>query len=203
MQQTQNRALFWVPTRLMDSLPIVGLLLMIPNLALAHVGMHDGHGFSTGAGHPLNGLDHVLAMVTVGIWAALSGRRAVWAMPASFLVAMLAGGVLAAAGIAFPLAEPTILASIIVLGFAAAVAWRPPLMLALAGMTAFGLAHGYAHGVEGSADIGFVAGFLVSTAALHLLGLAVGFGLIKIEQTRAARAIGGAAALVGLGLAFG
>ena len=203
MTPTQSRAVPSLPYRLTLALPMAGLILMIPKLAFAHVGLHDGQGFGAGFGHPVGGADHVLAMVTVGLWAALSGGRAAWAMPAMFLAAMLVGGVLGAEGVPLPGVEPMILASIIGLGAAAGLAWRPPLAIALAGIAVFGLAHGYAHGAEGSAEFGYAAGFLLSTALLHLVGLAAGFGLIRAGQSAAARAAGGGAAVAGLVLAFG
>jgi urease accessory protein len=202
MIRTKCSVLSRQPLRLMMALPLAGLLLMIPKLASAHVGFHDGSGFGAGLGHPVGGADHVLAMVMVGIWAALSGGRAVWAMPATFLSAMLMGGGLGLAGVPLPGVEPVILASIIILGAAAGLAWRPPLLLALAGVAVFGIAHGHAHGAEGSAEFGYAAGFMLSTALLHLVGLALGFGLIRAGQGVAARAVGGGAAVAGLVLAL-
>ena len=185
------------------SLPLVGLILMIPKLAFAHVGLHDGVGFGAGVGHPLGGADHVLAMVTVGIWAALTGGRAVWAMPGTFLAAMLVGGILGAARVPTLGVEPMILASIICLGAAAGLAWRPPLAVALAGIAFFGLAHGNAHGAEGSAAYGYAAGFLLSTALLHVVGLVTGLCLVWAGKVSAARMVGGAAGVAGLVVAFG
>lgn len=206
MTITDSRILPRFSPRLILALPLAGLMLMIPKLALAHVGLHDGlhdgHGFAAGIGHPVGGADHVLAMVAVGIWAALGGGRAVWAMPAAFLAAMLFGGVLGAEGVPLPGVEPLILASIIALG-AAGLAWRPPLMLALVGIAICAVAHGYAHGAEGSAELPFAVGFLIATAALHLVGLAAGYALIKAGQSMAARAAGGGVAMAGLVLAFG
>lgn len=210
MTNTDSRILPRFSPRLILALPLAGLMLMIPKLALAHVclhvglhdGPHDGHGFAAGIGHPVGGADHVLAMVAVGIWAALGGGRAVWAMPAAFLAAMLFGGVLGAEGVPLPGVEPLILASIIALGAAAGLAWRPPLMLALVGIAICAVAHGYAHGAEGSAELPFAVGFLIATAALHLVGLAAGYALIKAGQSMAARAAGGGVAMAGLVLAF-
>lgn len=203
MTRNDSRTLPRFSSSLIMALPLAGLMLMIPKLALAHVGLHDGQGFAAGIGHPIGGADHVLAMVTVGIWAALTGGRAVWAMPAAFLAAMLFGGVLGAQDVPLPGVEPMILASIIVLGAAAGLAWRPPLMLALAGIAVFGVAHGYAHGVEGSAQLPFAVGFLIATAALHAVGLAAGYVMLGTAQGMAARAAAGGAAVVGLVLAFG
>jgi urease accessory protein len=175
-------------------------LTLLAGLAQAHVGAHEA-GFAAGVGHPVGGADHVLAMVAVGFWAALTGGRALWVMPLAFVGAMLAGGALGAYGVAVPGVEPMILASVIVLGGAVALAVRMPLGLALAGIAVFGAAHGLAHGAEGpeAGLAGYAAGFLMATAALHGVGLALGLGV---------RRMAGAARLLGLltagaGVAFG
>jgi urease accessory protein len=175
--------------------------LLIPSVALAHPGGHAG--FLAGIAHPFSGADHVLAMVAVGLWAAMIGGRAIWAMPLTFIAAMVAGGVLGAAGIGFPAVEPMILASIVLLGVAAGLALRLPLPLALTGIALFGLAHGHAHGAEaGSADLWhYGAGFVAATLVLHLLGLGLGQGLIRAGQRRAAQGLGLAVAAAGVALA--
>ncbi|GHC61366.1 HupE/UreJ family protein [Neogemmobacter tilapiae] len=184
---------------------LILLAMLLPTTALAHGGHVEGSAFMAGLGHPVGGLDHVLAMVAVGLWAAVTGGRAIWAMPVAFVLAMLAGGALGMAGLPMPGVEPMIVASIVLLGVAAALAFEPPLVLALAGIAVFGVAHGHAHGAEGpGAGMGLYAlGFALSTAGLHLAGLAAGFGLVKIEQRMLARAAGGAVGLGGMALAMG
>ena len=189
-------------TGLFFCLPVLALLLLIPGIALAHVGSHEA-GFIAGAGHPISGLDHVLAMVAVGLWAAKTGGRALWAMPLTFVAAMLAGGAIGAAGIPVPGVEPAILASIVVLGAAVALALRPPLAVALTLVAVFAAAHGVAHGAEGpeAGLLPYAAGFALVTAGLHGLGLALGFVLRRWSV--ATRVLGvltaGAGAMLALG----
>lgn len=149
-------------------------LIVSPSVALAHPG--HGAGFLAGLDHPFGGADHMLAMFAVGLWAAAAGGRALWAMPLTFLSAMVAGGAIGSAGYALPGAEPAILASIMLLGVAAALVTRPPLLPALAMVAVFGLAHGNAHGLEAPATgfAGFAVGFFVATAVLHGIGMAAG-----------------------------
>lgn len=173
-------------------------LILVPTLALAHPG-HDQGTFAAGALHPVGGADHILAMVAVGLLAAQMGGRAIWAAPLSFVGAMVLGGLLGAAGLPFPAVEPMILASIIVLGAITATALRLPLGAVLPMIAVFGAAHGWAHGAEGP-DSGlalYAAGFALATAALHVVGLALGraFGGLAL------RGMGATAAVAGLALA--
>jgi urease accessory protein len=142
--------------------------------ALAHPG-HFERGFSAGLLHPLTGLDHLLAMVMVGVWAGVAFRRHWWICPASFLAFMTAGFAYGAAGGALPFAELLIVASLVVLGLVLAFGLLPPLGIAAPMVALFAVGHGFAHGTEmpsGNAG-GFLAGFLVTTAALHAAGLAI------------------------------
>jgi len=183
----------------MKKLPLL-TALMLPTAALAHTGQGAGS-LAAGMMHPIGGLDHVLAMVAVGLWAAQAGGRAVWAAPLAFVGAMLAGGAMGMAGIGFPAVEPMILASIVVLGAVVALAARVPLIPALAVIALFGLAHGHAHGAEGPATgmAAYGLGFALATAALHGAGLALGFGLSRLAF--AVRMLGLGAAGAGLVLA--
>lgn len=183
----------------MRILPLALMILLVPSLALAHPG-HDSGTFLAGAGHPLGGLDHVLAMIAVGLLAAQAGGRALWALPVTFVGAMLAGGMLGFAGVALPAVEPAILASIIVLGALVALAARLPLTALVPMVALFGLAHGWAHGAEGPAEglALYALGFALATAALHGAGIALGRTLSGL----ALRGLGGAAALGGLALAL-
>lgn len=166
--------------------------------ALAHPG-HEADSLFAGLGHPITGVDHLLAMVAVGVLASLRGGGAQWAWPAGFLAAMLAGfglgQVMPGGGV-----EPAILASVIVLGGLLAANTRLPAAVGLLLITGFGLAHGYAHGMEAPAGgAAFPAGFLLSTAALHAVGLLIGQGLR--ERPGFARLIGVATAAGGFALA--
>lgn len=183
----------------MRILPLALMLLIAPTMALAHP-LHDAGTFLAGLHHPVGGLDHVLAMVAVGLWAAQLGGRALWATPATFVGAMILGGTAGALGLPFPAVEPMILASIVLLGVAVALAVRLPLAAALPVIAVFGAAHGWAHGAEGPATglALYAAGFALATAALHGLGIAAGRGLSAL----ALRGLGGAAAVAGLALAL-
>ncbi|MTH64953.1 HupE/UreJ family protein [Paracoccus shanxieyensis] len=171
--------------------------LLFPTAALAHPG-HHSHGapFNEGWMHPLGGADHVLAMVAVGLWAATaSDKRGLWALPLTFVVAMVAGGAMGAAGIHLPGVEPVILASGIILGLAVALALRPSLGFALPVVALFGIMHGHAHGAEGPAQglLAYGAGFVLATSALHLAGIGLG-------RLGMARVLGGLTAAAGVAL---
>jgi urease accessory protein len=151
---------------------------LAPLPALAHPG-HEGmaFGFAAGLAHPLGGLDHLTAMLAIGVLAGTSpqGRNA-FALPAAFLGSMLAGGALGMAGVALPAVEAGVLATAIVLGTLVAAAARLPLGLAFVLAAVAGLLHGHAHGMElaeGAGAMPYVAGFLATTAALHGAGLAL------------------------------
>jgi urease accessory protein len=150
------------------------MLLALP--AFAHPGHGAESGFMSGALHPLFGIDHLLAMVAVGIWAVQLGSRAMWMVPVSFCAAMTAGAALGYAGIALPLVEPVIAMSVLILGLlvVSAAALRP-----LHGATliaVFALFHGAAHSAEsgaGIAPLAFMAGVVLTTVALHFSGAAI------------------------------
>lgn len=175
--------------------------LLLPGAALAHTGV-GAHGapFVSGLLHPLLGPDHLLTMVVVGIFAAMTGGRARWAYPVSFVATMIVGGFLGFAGSELPVVEPTILASAIVLGLAIAFALRPPLALACAVIAIFGAAHGYAHGLEGPAlgGLRYAAGFVIATSALHGAGLGLGFAAGALGRPAPVRALGALTAVAGL-----
>ena len=154
-----------------------------------------------GAAHPLLGLDHVLAMLAVGVWAALIGGRALWSVPSGFVAAMVAGFIMARAGLSLPALEPVIAASGLVLGLAAALAWRAPGPVAVALAAFFGLFHGAAHGGElGEATAaGFAMGFFVVTAALHAGGAVLAIFAARTHPL-APRIIGVASVALGLSL---
>jgi urease accessory protein len=178
-----------------------------PAAALAHPG-HDGagglvHGFV----HPVTGIDHVLAMIAVGVLAALYGGRALWLVPMSFLFAMAAAGAIGMAGIPVQIVEAGIGLSIVVLGLMIAFQIKPPTLVAMVVVGFFALFHGYAHGSEmpnGPAGLSFAAGFLIATALL--LSAGEGLGLLLQRRTLSRRLIqasGGAMALVGIAVLAG
>lgn len=182
----------------------LGTMALLPQMALAHPGHHEGSAFLSGVMHPMGGADHVLAMVAVGLWAAVTGGRALWALPLGFVGAMLAGGGLGALGLALPGVEPMILASIVLIGVLAALAWRAPLLVGVGIVAAFGLFHGHAHGTEGPSSglLIYTAGFGLATMALHAAGLGLGLALNALSARGATRALGAGTALAGLAMAF-
>jgi urease accessory protein len=180
----------------MRALPLSLMILLIPSLALAHPGQGEVSGFVSGLAHPLLGPDHLLAMLAVGLWAALAGGRALLGYPAAFVLAMLAGGMAGAGGPALPVIEPVILASIMVIGAAAALALRVSLWAAIPALALFGLVHGLAHGVEGPGGADYALGFVIATGALHGVGI-----LLARMGLNAGRVLGAGVAVAGVALA--
>jgi urease accessory protein len=142
-------------------------------------GHGDAAGFTHGFMHPLGGLDHVLAMVAVGLYAALLGGRALWLVPATFVTVMALGGAAGLAGYALPYAELGIALSVVVLGVAVALRVSLPTLAATALVGVFAVFHGHAHGAEMPQYLSgyeYAAGFLAATALLHGAGIAAGHG---------------------------
>lgn len=169
--------------------------------AAAHTFGAEGAGFVAGFGHPLLGIDHLLAMVAVGLWAAQLGGRALWQVPAAFVVALAGGAVLALAGIGLPAVEPGIMASVLVLGLLIAFAVRLPAGAAVALVALFALAHGHAHGAEmpQAANAALYAlGFVLATVLLHATGATLGWATARVLLPSLARLAGAAVATVGL-----
>ena len=185
---------------------ILTIALLAPTAALAHPGHGETASFAAGLQHPLSGLDHITAMLAVGLLAALKGGRALWLWPLSFIGVMIAGGVLGMAQVALPLVEPAILASVVVLGLLVALAIDLPTWLGALVIGIFALFHGHAHGMEaqGGFDGGlsYMAGFAAATAALHLAGIGAALGLRSASLQPVVRVAGAACALVGVGLAL-
>jgi urease accessory protein len=169
----------------------VAASLFVPIAAAHHLGAH-GAGFVSGVAHPLAGLDHVLAMIAVGLWSAQLGRRAYWSVPLAFVGMMVVGTVFAMAGLALPAVESGIAASVLILGLVIAFSVRlsTPLGMVLVGV--FALFHGHAHGTElpqaASAAL-YGLGMLLATIGLHATGLGAG---ILFQRTAVLLRIGGA-----------
>jgi urease accessory protein len=179
--------------------------LLVPSAAWAHTSLAHVNGFASGFAHPLSGVDHVLAMVAVGLLAVRLGGRAVWLVPAAFIGMMTLGGVLGMSGAALPYVEMAIAASVVVLGLA--IALNVPLSGAAAAVLVgfFALFHGHAHGAEmsaGSAGVSYAVGFVLATAVLHLAGLGLGAALGR-SAPRIIGASGAAMAAAGVGLIAG
>ena len=178
------------------------LLAASASPAFAHLDPLEHGSFAAGFTHPLFGADHVLAMVAVGLWAAMLGGRALWAVPAAFVGVMAAGFLLALGGVELPFVEPFILASIIVIGLMVALALPVPVIIGAVVVGFFALFHGHAHGEEmGAATMAaYGAGFLISTAVLHATGIAIGLGLgraLQAGQGRMVTRAAGALTVVG------
>ncbi|HEU01865.1 hypothetical protein LCGC14_0287720 [marine sediment metagenome] len=173
--------------------------------AFAHINPAEHGSLLTGFVHPLLGWDHVLVMIAVGIWAAMIGGRALWAVPLAFVTVMSAGFALAVAGIALPFVEPVVLASVVALGLLIAMAVKLPVPLAATIVGAFALFHGAAHGAElgASGAAVFGLGFAMATALLHGGGLLLGNALVRTANPILLRAIGALSAGAGLYLMAG
>lgn len=171
--------------------------------ALAHVGMGDHGGLANGFLHPIGGLDHILAMVAVGVLAAQLGGRALWLVPLSFVAMMVVGGFLGFGGIGVPFVEIGIAASVFVFGALVALNAKLPVALASALVGGLAIFHGYAHGAElpsGSAPQDFALGFVLATALLHAAGIGLGISLAQIATVPRAwltRFAGAATAIAG------
>ena len=176
-------------------------LLVTAAGAQAHIIPGDVRGFGSGFGHPLSGLDHILAMFAVGLWAAQLGGRARWLVPASFVGVMALGGALAMAGLRVPFTETGILLSVLVLGLLVAVAARFPLVGSMAIVGLFAFFHGHSHGTEMPANaVGYAygAGFALATALLHAGGIGIGTLAQQSAKQPVIRFAGAAIAVAGI-----
>jgi urease accessory protein len=152
------------------------LLLLLATPAWAHVQKGQAAGFVTGLEHPISGLDHVLAMISVGLWGAQLGPPAVWLLPVTFPMAMAFGGFLGLVGIPLPGQEVGIALSAVLLGLMVAREARPPLWLAAVLVGCFAVFHGHAHGTElppGQSGLLYSIGFVIATGCLHGVGIAI------------------------------
>jgi urease accessory protein len=187
----------------------LALVVAASTPAFAHLNPAEHGSFAAGFSHPLFGLDHILAMVGVGLWASVLGGRALWLVPTAFVVTMMIGFGAAMTNIGLPFVEPVIAASVVVLGLLALVALQAPTRIAIAMVGFFALFHGYAHGGElGEAGAWpFMAGFALATALLHSVGVSNGLAAGRLAGGDAGRmvvrAAGGLTALCGLWIAAG
>jgi urease accessory protein len=188
------------------SIAVAALAALAPQAAYAHTGVGDASGFAHGFTHPIGGIDHVLAMVTVGLFAAHLGGRALWLVPASFVTMMAAGGALGFYGVNLPFVEVGIALSVIVLGAVVALQASLPLAAAIGLVGLFAIFHGHAHGAEMPMDVsaaGYGAGFLIATALLHATGIGIGLSIGKLaygSARRVSQLAGTAIAIAGLAL---
>lgn len=152
-------------------------VFLVPVAAWAHPGHGPGSGFVSGLVHPISGLDHILAMIAVGLWAAQLGGRALFFLPLSFVAALGLGSFLGFSGTPLLAVPPMILASVFLLGFFLCLSWRPRLRVGMIWVAVFGLVHGHAHGTEvpvSASGLVYGLGFVLASLALHGLGLGAG-----------------------------
>lgn len=171
---------------------------LLPYPAIAHIIQGSQGGFGSGFAHPLTGPDHFLAMFAVGLWGAQMGGRPVWTLPVTFPLIMVIGGIIGMAGLPLPAIELSIALSIMALGLAIALAWRPAEWVALILIAYFALCHGYAHGVElprSTDPADYAIGFVLATGMIHLFGIGVGLALNKPVSGWLSRALG---AIIGI-----
>jgi urease accessory protein len=157
---------------------VLCLLLLSSRSAFAHILEGDAAGgFISGFMHPISGWDHILAMVSVGLWGAQLGAPAIWLLPVTFPMVMAFGGMLGLMGVPLPGTEVGIALSAIGLGAVVATEARPPLWAAAVLVGFFAIFHGHAHGTELPPDengVLYSVGFVVATGLLHLTGIAIG-----------------------------
>jgi urease accessory protein len=190
---------------------VMFVLLAATVPAYAHVAPSHSISFMAGFSHPFFGIDHIVAMVAVGLWAAAIGGRALWIVPASFCGAMTLGYFLSLGGLSLPYVEPVILASVVVLGLFIATMVKLPTAVVAVVVGLFAIFHGFAHGGE----VGFAAalpfgfGFAIATTLLHAAGIGAGFFLgsgMVLDESRGrvlVRALGSITAAIGVALVFG
>lgn len=196
LRSRSSRLTFWTSAVLLASaLPVA-----------AHPGHGPMSGFAAGIQHPLSGIDHLLAMIAVGLWAGLCGGRREWLWPATFVSSMVAGGAIGMSAVMTIPVEPAILASVMVLGLATALSLRAPTVLGGMLIAVFGIAHGYAHGTEMPHTVhglDFAAGFTLTTAILHMMGVMAAASLRRLRLDVVTRFAGVSIAITGIGLILG
>lgn len=186
-----------------------GLLAMLLTLAsapaFAHTGAGPVDGFIHGLLHPLTGLDHLLAMVAVGLWAGLVGGKARIAYPAAFVGTMALAGAWGMTGGTLPGVEVGIAFSVIILGAAVALKASPPLVAGTLACAILAIFHGFAHGAElpeNASGLAYAVGFMLATAALHIIGIVLA-GALAVRAPLFARVAGGGLVLAGVALLAG
>ncbi|MAF15945.1 MAG: urease accessory protein UreJ [Marinomonas sp.] len=189
----------------MSKAATVAALTVGSTVAMAHTGHEHTSSFMSGFLHPMGGLDHLLAMVAVGLWAASMGGRALWAVPMAFVAMMLLGGGAAMAGLEVPFVEQGILLSVMVLGALVLGAKRLPVAACAAIAGGFAVFHGVAHGMEmpaNGAAAQYALGFAVATTALHLVGVGFGQLMARLGTPLVTRISGSVIAVLGMVLAI-
>jgi urease accessory protein len=190
-------------------LTIAGALVATEGAAYAHTGLGDAHGFAHGFSHPMGGLDHILAMVAVGLFAAHLGGRTLVLVPAAFMTMMAIGGALGMAGVALPMVDAVIGLSVVTLGLVICLDVDMATTAAMALVGFFALFHGHAHGAEmpqTASGLEYAAGFILATATLHAVGAGLGLLVARLGERRGRRVLqtaGGAMAAAGVAILSG
>jgi urease accessory protein len=199
----QVRRVAWIPA--CGGMTLALGVSALSSAALAHTGLEHAFSFASGFKHPFTGLDHLLAMVGVGLWAGLNGGRALWLWPVAFVGVMVLGGLLGISGIAVPLVEAGILTSVVVLGLLVLTAVKLPAAAGAILVAAFALLHGHAHGAELPGEAAaptYAAGFAIATAILHAVGISVARMASTANGRLAVRGAGALVAAAGVALAI-
>lgn len=188
--------------------PLIALvtLTLISSNSFAHTEAGVAGGLISGFLHPIFGLDHLVAMVAVGLWGAQLKQPAIWLLPITFPVLMAVGGVLGVAGVALPAVEIGIAVSALILGLVVAFSVKAPLWVAALIVGFFAIFHGHAHGTElpGAANpLAYGVGFVVSTGLLHLAGILLGLITKWPNGARTIQAMGGLIAALGAYFSLG
>jgi len=184
-------------------------VVAVPSAAFAHTGHADTAGFLHGFMHPIGGIDHILAMVAVGVFAFVLGGRALILVPLSFIGMMAVGFLIGGAGVDLPFVELGIALSSVVIGAVAASGRSMPVAAAMSLVGLFAIFHGHAHGAEMPADtsgLDYALGFVAATALLHAAGIGAAIGVARIAGKYGrplAQLAGGAFALGGIGVLAG
>jgi urease accessory protein len=180
---------------------LLGLITLLPIVAQAHPGHGPANSFASGLNHPFHGLDHILAMVAVGLWAVQLGGRSLWAVPVTFVSLMTVGGALGMMGVHVPMVETGIMVSVLVMGLLITTAARLPLAASMGLVGLFAIFHGFAHGTEiplAASGFSYGFGFVLATAMLHACGIALGMFARKSFAAPAIRFAGAAITICGL-----
>ena len=187
--------------RLQSAHTLAAAWLLTSTPAAAHTGTGLAGGFVSGLTHPLTGFDHLLAMVSVGLWGAFLGRPLIYALPVVFPVVMVLGAALGMFGVRLPMVEIGVALSVLALGTCIAMSLRAPVWMASAIVAAFAIFHGYAHGRElpAAADpVGYSVGFVLATGLLHVAGIGIGLLNERPGGVAVTRSLGGAIGLAGI-----
>lgn len=184
---------------------LAALITATPALALAHPGHEHTTSFMTGFLHPLGGLDHLLAMLAIGLWAASLGGRALWAVPLVFVGTMLIGGGLTMTGVQVPFIEQGIVLSVILMGALLVGIARFPVAACASIAALFAVFHGAAHGLEmplNTVGAEYAIGFAAATGLLHLTGMGIGILIERYQAPILTRVTGTVIAMMGLFIAL-